>query len=135
MHADLFHRRVCLDPHAPFFINVHAETIVYLVMQFLLVIYHRREVFQVKSLTWILDRTLIAAHSLERSKEGVFELPTTRVRDLVERAARRQEETDREQVLAIDLDTETYTYSCATCVKQSIRTRLNPNIRITVTVK
>jgi hypothetical protein len=62
-------------------------------MQFLFVIYHRRELFEIKSLTWILDRVLLVGDSKdEASKEVVFELPKSQVYDLCQRAARRQEE-------------------------------------------
>jgi hypothetical protein len=102
-------------------------------MQFLFVIYYRRELFQIKSLTWILDRVLLVGDSKdEASKEVVFELPKSHVYDLCRRAARRQEETGLEQVLAVDLDSKTYTHSCADSVMQSTRSKLNPSVRIMV---
>jgi hypothetical protein len=76
-------------------------------MHFLFVIYHRRELFQIKSLTWLLDRTLLVDNSGDRAnKEVLFDLPTSRVHDLCQRAAIRQQETEREQILAVDLDSE-----------------------------
>jgi hypothetical protein len=39
------------------------------IMQFLFVIYYRRKLFQVNSLTWLLDRTLLAGDS-----RGTFHL-------------------------------------------------------------
>jgi hypothetical protein len=68
-------------------------------MQLLFVIYHRRELFQVKSLKWLLDRTLLVADSKDtpKKREVVFDLPTSRVHDLCQRAARRQQETERER--------------------------------------
>jgi hypothetical protein len=102
-------------------------------MQFLLVIYHRRELFQVKSLTWLLDRTLLVGDSKDTpNREVVFDLPTSQVHDLCQRAARRQQETEREQILAVDLDDKTYTFSRADCVMESVRNKLNPNVRINV---
>jgi hypothetical protein len=47
------------------------------------------------------------------------------------RRTRREEDTSLEQILAVDLHSETYTYSCASCVMESIRNRLNPSVRIT----
>ena len=38
----------------------------------------------------------------------------------------------REQILAVDLDIGTYTFSSADCVMESISSNLNPTIRITV---
>jgi hypothetical protein len=103
-------------------------------MQFLFVIYHRRELFQVKSLTWLLDRTLLVGDSKDTpKKEVVFNLPTSRVHDLCQRAIRRQEETEREQILAVDLDSHTFTFSRSDCIMESIRNKLDPNIRIKVT--
>lgn len=37
-----------------------------------------------------------------------------------------------EQILAVDLDIGTYTFSSADCVMESIRSNLNPTVRITV---
>jgi hypothetical protein len=69
-------------------------------MQFLFVIYHRRELFQIKCLTWLPDRTLLVGDSRDMpKKEVLFDLPTSRVHDLCQRAARRQQETEREQIL------------------------------------
>jgi hypothetical protein len=100
-------------------------------MQFLFVIIHRRELFQVKSLTWLLDRTLLVGDSKDRpNREVVFDLPTSRVHHLYERAARRQQETEREQIIAIDLDSKTFTFSRSDCTMQSIRSKLDPNVRI-----
>jgi hypothetical protein len=102
-------------------------------MQFLFVIYHRRELFQVKSLTWLLDRTLLVGDSKDTpNKEVVFDLPTSKVSDLCQRAAKRQWETDREQILAVDLDDQTYTFSRSDCVIESTRSKLDPNVRIVV---
>ena len=57
-------------------------------LQFLFVLHRYRELFQIKNLTWILDRTLRVGGSKDTAnKEVVFELPTPRVHDLVERAA------------------------------------------------
>jgi hypothetical protein len=79
-------------------------------MKYLFVIYHRRELFQVKNLTWLLDRTLLVGDSRDTpKKEVLFDLPTSRVHDLCEGAATRQQETEREQILAIDLDSKTFT--------------------------
>jgi hypothetical protein len=103
------------------------------IMQFLFVIFHRRELFQVKSLTWLLDRTLLVGDSKDTPhKEVVFDLPTARVHDLCQRAARCQQETAREQILAVDLDSKTYTFSRSDCIMQSIRNKLAPNVRINV---
>ena len=100
-------------------------------MQFLFVIYHRRELFQIKSLTWLLDRTLLVGDSKDwPNREVVFDLPTARVHDLCQRAARRQQETEREQILAVDLDSGTFTFSQADHIMESIRSKLNPNVRI-----
>jgi hypothetical protein len=102
-------------------------------MQFLFVIYHRRELFQVKSLTWLLDRTLLVGDSKDRpNREVVFDLPTSRVHDLCERATTRQQETEQEHILAIDLDAKTYTFSQADRTMESIRTKLDPNLKIDV---
>jgi hypothetical protein len=101
-------------------------------MQFLFIVYHRRELFQIKSLTWLLDRTLLVGDSKDRpNNEVVFDLPTMRVRDLCERAARREMETGRKQILAIDLDTQTYKHSCldwmmdSACVLRGWRERVS----------
>jgi hypothetical protein len=103
------------------------------IMQFLSVIYHRRELFQVKSLTWLLDRTLLVGDSKDTPmKEVLFDLPTSRVYGLCQRAVRRQQETGREQILAVDLDAKTYRFSRADCIMESIRNKLNPNLRINV---
>jgi hypothetical protein len=103
-------------------------------MQFLFVIYHRRELFQVKSLTWLLDRTLLVGDSRDTpKKEVVFDLPTSRVQDLCQRVIRRQKETEREQILAVDLDSRTFTFSRSDCIMESIRNKLDPNVRIKVT--
>jgi hypothetical protein len=100
-------------------------------MQFLFVIYHRRELFQVKSLTWLLDRTLLVGESKDTpKKEVLFDLPTSRVHDLCQGAIRRQRETKREQILTLDLDSETFTFSPSDCVMESIRNKLDPNVRI-----
>jgi hypothetical protein len=100
-------------------------------MQFLFVIYHRRELFQVKSLTWLLDRTLLVGDSRDTlNKEVVFDLPTFRVHDLCQAAIRPQQETQREQILAVDLDAKMYTFSRADCIMESIRNKLDPNVRI-----
>jgi hypothetical protein len=100
-------------------------------MQFLFVIYHRRELFQVKSLTWLLDRTLLVGDSKDMPrKEVVFDLPTSRIHDLCQRAARRQHETEREQILAVDLDARTYTFSRSDCIMESVRGKLDPKVRI-----
>jgi hypothetical protein len=102
-------------------------------VQFLFVIYHRRELFQVKSLTWLLDRTLLVGDSRDTPrKEVVFDLPTSQVHDLCQRAIRRQQETGREQILAVDLDSETFTFSLSDCTMESIRSKLDPSVRITV---
>jgi hypothetical protein len=102
-------------------------------MQFLFVIYHRRELFQIKSLTWLLDRTLLVGDSRDMpKKEVLFDLPRSLVHDLCQRAARRQQETKREQILAVDLDTKTYAFSRSDCIMESIRNKLNPNVRINV---
>jgi hypothetical protein len=102
-------------------------------MQFLFVIFHRRELFQVKSLTWLLDRTLLVGDSKERpNREVVFDLPTSRVQDLCQRAATCQQETEREHILAVDLDSETYTFSRSECVMESVRSKLDPTVRINV---
>ena len=88
--------------------------------------------FQIKSLTWILDHTLLVGDSKDTpNKEVVFDLPTMRVRDLGQRAARREIETGRKENLAIDLDTQTYKHSCANWMMESIRKKLDPNVRIT----
>jgi len=101
-------------------------------MQFLFIVYYRRELFQIKSLTWILDHTLLVGDSKDTpNKEVVFDLPTVRVRDLCQRAARREMETGRKQILAIDLDTQTYKHSCPDWMMESIRSKLDPNVRIT----
>jgi hypothetical protein len=102
-------------------------------MQFLFVIYHRRELFQVKSLTWLLDRTLLVGDSRDMpNKEVLFDLPTSRVHDLCQRATIRQQETEREQILAVDLDSETFTFSRSDCLMESVRNKLDPNVRIRV---
>jgi hypothetical protein len=102
-------------------------------MQFLFVIYHRRELFQVKSLTWLLDRTLLVGDSKDMpNKEVVFDLPTSRIYDLCQKAARRQQETEREHILAVDLDAKTYTFSRSDCIMESIRNKLDLNVRINV---
>jgi hypothetical protein len=102
-------------------------------MQFLFLIYHRRELFQVKSLTWVLDRTLLVGDSKDRpNREVVFDLPTVRVHDLCQRAAICQQETEQEQILAIDLDSKKYTFSRSDCIMESIRSKLDPNVRINV---
>jgi hypothetical protein len=102
-------------------------------MQFLFVIYHRRELFQVKSLTWLLDRTLLVGDSKDApNKEVVFDLPTSRVHDLCQRATRRRQETEREQILAVDLDSRTFTFSQSDRIMESIRDKLDPNLRINV---
>ena len=104
-------------------------------MQFLFIVYYRRELFQIKSLTWLLDHALLVGDSKEtRNKEAVFDLPTIRVRDLCERAARRETETRREQILGIDLDTQTHKHSCMNCVKESVRSKLEPEVRIRVSI-
>lgn len=104
-------------------------------MQFLLMVYYRRELFQIKSLTWILDRALLVGHSRDAPrKEVVFELPTSRVYDLCQRAARRQQETGREQTLAIDLDKKTYTFTHSDFVMESVRSKLDLSGRITVSI-
>jgi hypothetical protein len=103
------------------------------IIQFLFVIYHRRELFQVKSLTWLLDRTLIVGDSRDTpDREVVFDSPTLQVDDLCQRAAIRQQETEREQMIAIDLDSKTYTFSRSDCITGSIRKKLDPNVRINV---
>jgi hypothetical protein len=100
-------------------------------MQFLFVIYHRRELFQVKSLTWLLDRTLLVGDSKDTpNREVLFDLPTSRVHDVCQRAATRQQETEREHILAVDLDSETFTFSPSDCIMESIRSKLDPNVRI-----
>jgi hypothetical protein len=101
--------------------------------QFLFVIYHRRELFQVKSLTWLLDRTLLVGDNRDTpKKEVLFDLPTSRVHELCQRAIRHQQETELEQILAIDLDARTYTFSRADCIMESIRSKLDANVRINV---
>jgi hypothetical protein len=60
----------------------------------------------------------------------VFDLPMSRVRDLCERAARRQQETEQEQILAVDLGAKTYTFSRSDCIMESIRSKLDPHVRI-----
>lgn len=51
-------------------------------MQFLFVVCYRRELFQIKSLTWILDHALLVGDSKDTpNKEVLFDLPTIRVRD------------------------------------------------------
>jgi hypothetical protein len=100
-------------------------------MQFLFIIYHRRELFQVKSLTFLLDRTLLVGNSRDTpKKEVLFDLPTSRVHDLCQRAATRYKENEREQILAIDLDSNTFTFSQADRIMESIRNKLDPNVRI-----
>jgi hypothetical protein len=102
-------------------------------MQFLLIVYYRRELFQIKSLTWILDHTLLVGDSKDApNKEAVFDLPTMKVRDLCQRAARCEIETGRKQILAIDLDTQTYKHSCPDGMMESIRSKLEPTVRIRV---
>jgi hypothetical protein len=102
-------------------------------MQFLFVIYHKRELFQVKSLTWLLGRTLLVGDSKDTpKKEVLFDLPTPQVHDLCLRAARRQQETEREQILAIDLDSKTFTFSRSDCIMESIRSKLDQGVRITL---
>jgi hypothetical protein len=102
-------------------------------MQFLFVIYHRRELFQVKSLTWLLDRTLLVGDSKDRpNREVVFDLPTSQVHDLCQRSAIRQQETGRDQILAVDLDSKTFTFSSSDCVIESVGSKLDPNVRIKV---
>jgi hypothetical protein len=87
--------------------------------------------FQVKSLTWLLDRTLVVGDGRDTPKEEVlFDLPMSRVRDLCERAARRQQETEQEQILAVDLGAKTYTFSRSNCIMESIRSKLDPHVRI-----
>jgi hypothetical protein len=87
----------------------------------------------VKSLTWLLDRTLLVGDSRDTPKKKVvFDLPTSHVHDLCQRAARRQEETEREQILAVDLDSKMYTFSRSDCIMDSVRSELDPNVRITV---
>lgn len=104
-----------------------------LVGEFLFVIYHRRELFQIKSLTWLLDRTLLVGDSKDTAnKEVVFDLPTSRVYDLCQRAKIRQQEIDRERILALDLDPETHTFSRSGCIVKSIRSKLTSSIRTTV---
>jgi hypothetical protein len=101
-------------------------------MQFLFIIYYRRELFQIKSLTWILDHAVLVGDSKDTpNKEVVFDLPTMRVRDLCQCAARREMETGRKQILAIDLDTQTYKHSCMNWMMELIRNKLDPNVRIT----
>jgi hypothetical protein len=102
-------------------------------MQLLFIIYHRRELFQIKSLTWLLDRTLLVGDSKDTpKKEVVFDLPTSRVSDLCQRAARRQHETELEQILAVDLDSQTFTFSRLDCTMASVRSKLDANLRINV---
>jgi hypothetical protein len=102
-------------------------------VQFLFVIYRRRELFQVKSLTWLLDRTLLVGDSKDRpNRDVVFDLPTSRVHDLCQRAIRRQRETEREQILAVDLNSKTFTFSRADCIMDSVRSKLDPKVRINV---
>jgi hypothetical protein len=102
-------------------------------VQFLFVIYHRRELFQVKSLTRLLDRTLLVGDSKDTpNREVVFDLPTAGVHDLCQRAIRRQKETEREQILAVDLDSRTFTFSQWDCIMESIRNKLDLNARINV---
>jgi len=104
-------------------------------MQSLLIFYYRRELFQIKSLTWLLDRALLVGDSKDTpNKEAVFDLPTTRVRDLCELAARRETETGREQILTIDFDAQTYKHSCMNCIMESIRNELKPEVRIRVSI-
>jgi hypothetical protein len=43
-------------------------------------------------------------------------------------------ETDREQILGIDFDTQTYTHSCMNRVKESIRDKLEPEVRVRVSI-
>jgi hypothetical protein len=91
----------------------------------------RRELLQVKSLKWLLDRTLLVGDSKDTpNREVVFDLPTSQVHDLCERAARRQQETEKEQILAID--SETFTFSRSDCVMESVGSKLDPNVRINV---
>jgi hypothetical protein len=66
------------------------------------------------------------------NREVLFDLPTSRVHDLCQRAIRRQQETEREQILAVDLDSETFTFSRSDCIMESIKSKLNPNVRINV---
>jgi hypothetical protein len=102
-------------------------------MQFLLIVYYRRELFQIKSLTWILEHALLVGDSKDTpNKEVVLDLPTMRVRDLCQRAARREMETGRKQILAIDLDTQTYKHSCMDWMMESIRSKLEPETRLRV---
>jgi hypothetical protein len=102
-------------------------------MRFLFVIYHKGEMFQIKSLTWLLDRTLLVGDSKDRpNREVAFDLPTSRVHDLCQRAIRRQQETERDQILAVDLDSKTFTFSRADCIMDSVRSKLDPKVRINV---
>jgi hypothetical protein len=48
-------------------------------MRFVFVIYHRRELFQVKRLTWLLDRTLLVDDTKDTpSTESPFNMPDFR---------------------------------------------------------
>jgi hypothetical protein len=76
-----------------------------LVGKFLFVIHQRPELFQIKSLTWLLDRTLLVGDSRDtRNNEVVFDSSTSQVYDLCQRATRRQKETGTEQILAVDFE-------------------------------
>lgn len=76
--------------------------------------------------------TLVGDSKDTPNREVVFDLPTMRVRDLCQRAARREMETGREQVLAIDMDTQTYKHSCTNCIMESIKGKLSPTLGITI---
>jgi len=46
-----------------------------LVGEFLFVIYHRRELFIIKSLTWLLDRTLLVGDSKDTANKSFLTCP------------------------------------------------------------
>jgi hypothetical protein len=90
------------------------------------------------SLAWLqgFDGTLLVGDSKDTpKKEVLFDLPTSRVHDLCQRAARRQQETEQEQILAVDLDAKTYTFSCSNCITESIKDKLDPDVRIMVDLR
>jgi hypothetical protein len=62
-------------------------------------------------------------------KEVLFDLHTSRS---CQRATIRQQKTEREHILAVDLDSDTFTFAPSDCVMESIRDKLDPNVRINV---
>jgi hypothetical protein len=47
-------------------------------------------------------------------------------------SSKRQTEAGREQILAVDLDSQSYTFSSANCMMESVRSKFDPNVRIMV---